>query len=204
MSNADPAEKIIALIHALKIRATTGDVEAVEVLRKTGWHAAAALDSLAFWEGKQAREAVREVAEKSLSWPINYHVMSHARRGEAEIIKDTGTVKKKDAHSVKGEDLPETIAVQINLGGKTGYNLNPLGRPRELEPHHPTGWAFFIFGRMEKIGLDISVDEALKFVNHNSHLPIAPQAIHDRANQAHQSMESALRECFENALARLL
>jgi hypothetical protein len=180
MSNSDPAEKIIALIHALKIRAKAGDVDAVEILRKTGWHAAAALHSLAFWEGEDARATVREVAEKSLSWPINYHAMKDAR---------------------KEFDDPETQCDQVNLGGKTGWKLGATGR--KLEPDTPTGWAFYVFGRMEKDGIKVSTENAISYIASNPDIQIAPEAIWRRADKKKSSLKSSLRDYFDAALSSL-
>lgn len=180
MSNPDPAEKIIKLIHALKLRAKTGDTAAVEVLRKTGWHAAAALQSLALWEGEDAKSTVREVAEKSLSWPINYHAMPDAR---------------------KESDNPDKQIEEINLGGKTGFRLGATGR--KLEPDTPTGWAFYVFGRMEKDGIKLSTANAITYLDSHPDIQIAPDAIWRRSEKKKSNLKSALRDYLDAALSSL-
>ncbi len=178
----DPSEKIVTLIHALKIRAQNGDAEAVEILRAIGWQAAAALQSLAFWSGPDSLAAVRKVSEKSLSWPINYHVMPDAR---------------------KDFEDPEDVCDQINLGGKTGWKLRPTSKHRQLEPHHPTGWAFYVFSMMQREGLSLTAETALQFIRNHPEIQVAPESIHRRASKPNHSLESAIRDAFESALDSL-
>lgn len=178
----DKGEQTIRLIRELEILARDGDEEAVEIIRAIGWHAAAALQSLSFWSGAESLATVRKVSEKKLSWPINYHVMPDAR---------------------KDFENPEDICDQLNLGGKTGWKLRPTSKHRQLEPHHPTGWAFYVFGMMEREGIILTAEAALQYLREHPEIQVAPEAIHRRASTPNHSLESAIRDAFETALDSL-